>query len=198
MSSSNNGTSDDIDHILSSRYLQKWWNVRGGFERLRAQFYQVSLVVEEDGKPLTSSEVDKKLDVSDKVWSTVMHPYERFKDAPLAAGNTGQNNKGWFSQNWYWLLPGTMAVLLLGWLCFVVWKQSQKRGLTRLQIDYVDASNRSSTVFSNPIYTANFGEQQLADVITVQTEPDAVDHLLDDTKPDKTTSLTTFTGESEA
>lgn len=59
----------------------------------RAQFYQVSLVVEEDGKPLTSSEVDKKLDVSDKVWSTVMHPYERFKDAPLAAGNTGQNNK---------------------------------------------------------------------------------------------------------
>ncbi|PIK43090.1 putative fibropellin-1 isoform X4 [Apostichopus japonicus] len=132
-----------LEFLLQEKKLQKRSirqvdvTITGGEEQTSqqdgAQFYQVSLVVEEDGKPLTYLRLTK---------------------------------------NWI--------------------------GLTRLQIDYVDASNRSSTVFSNPIYTANFGEQQLADVITVQTEPDAVDHLLDDTKPDKTTSLTTFTGESEA
>lgn len=66
------------------------------------------------------------------------------------------------------------------------------RRMSRLQMDYTDASNRNSTVFANPIYTANFGEQRIAETITIKTEQETMDHLLIDSKEETPTGVTTF------
>lgn len=62
-------------------------------------------------------------------------------------------------------------------------------------MDYRPES-RDSTIFSNPIYTAQFGQQQMVDVITITTEPEADEQLLANQSPEK--SMKTFIPESEA